>query len=1030
MSMEKTFDAARAEARISAAWEAANAFAAGKGARPGAEAFSVLIPPPNVTGSLHIGHALNNTLQDILVRWHRMRGFDVLWQPGQDHAGIATQMVVERRMAAEGNATRQDIGRQAFLEKVWAWKQESGDTIINQLKRLGASCDWSRNAFTMSGAPGAPEGEDGNFHDAVIRVFVDLYDKGIIYRGKRLVNWDPHFETAISDLEVENRETPGHMWHFKYPLAGGETYDYVERDEDGNVTLRETRDYIAIATTRPETMLGDGAVAVHPDDVRYAPIVGKLVEIPVGPKEHRRLIPIITDEYPDPDFGSGAVKITGAHDFNDYAVAMRNNIPLYALMDTRGAMRTDGLSYTESAEIATRAARGEDVGDVSNVNLVPEELRGLDRMDARAVVVDEITRDGLAVTFLHKSIDKETGAEHLERRALIDAKPIMQPFGDRSGVVIEPMLTDQWFVDTQRIVGPALDAVRDGRTEILPEQHKKVYFNWLENIEPWTISRQLWWGHQIPVWYGLDLQNTGFTDDEADGALDEVELFRLLLDGLVQQGDFHHAAPDFDSVAAKFRDDIAGLPQPLEISRVIEVTDREAAIHAFAQGLADYNLTQDPTGLVYPVWRDPDVLDTWFSSGLWPIGTLGWPEDTPEMRKYFPTDVLVTGFDIIFFWVARMMMMQLEVVGDIPFHTVYVHGLVRDEKGAKMSKSKGNVIDPLVLIDEYGADALRFTLTAMAVMGRDPKLGPKHVEANRNFVTKIWNATRFAEMNGVRGGGDRPNPGHTVNRWIIGELARAAAATDQALATYRFNDAASGLYAFVRGTVCDWYVEFAKPLFDGDHADETRATMGWVLDQCYALLHPIMPFVTEELWSLTGERDQMLVLGEWPELPADLIDADADRQMNWVITLIENIRSARAQMGVPAGAKLDLIVTGADEAALAALAANGPLIERLARVNTPQQGAAGRGMIAVSAPGSAFALPIGDVIDIGAETARLEKYAGRTGKDADGLRKRLDNPKFVENADLEVIEETRQKLADLDEELARIHAALAQLKAM
>ncbi|MCT4334226.1 valine--tRNA ligase [Paracoccus sp. YLB-12] len=1029
MSMDKSFDARAAEARISAEWERTNAFAAGANASR-SETFTVMIPPPNVTGSLHIGHAFNNTLQDILVRWHRMRGFDTLWQPGQDHAGIATQMVVERRMAERQEPGRRQIGREAFVEKIWAWKQESGDTIINQLKRLGASCDWSRNAFTMSGAPGAPAGEEGNFHDAVIRVFVDLYDKGIIYRGKRLVNWDPHFETAISDLEVENREVPGHMWHFKYPLAGGETYEYVERDEDGRVTLRETRDYIAIATTRPETMLGDGAVAVHPGDARYAPIVGKLCEIPVGPKEHRRLIPIITDDYPDPDFGSGAVKITGAHDFNDYGVATRNGIPLYALMDTKGAMRADGLSYSESAEIAARAARGEDVGDVSNVNLVPEDLRGLDRYEARQRVIDQITAEKLAVTYLHKEIDQETGAEHLEKRPLVDNKPIMQPFGDRSGVVIEPMLTDQWFVDTQRIVGPALQAVRDGRTQILPEQHKKVYFNWLENIEPWTISRQLWWGHQIPVWYGLDLRPQSFTDDEGDGALDEVELFGLLVDGLVHAGHRQHCAADFDAVRKKFSDDIAGLPQPLEISRVVEVADREAAIDMLSQSLADYNLSQDPTHLVYPVWRDPDVLDTWFSSGLWPIGTLGWPEKTPEMERYFPTDVLVTGFDIIFFWVARMMMMQLEVMGDVPFHTVYVHGLVRDEKGAKMSKSKGNVIDPLTLIDEYGADAMRFTLTSMAAMGRDPKLGPKHVEANRNFVTKIWNATRFAEMNGVRGGGARPQPQHTVNRWIIGEVARIRMATDAALETYRFNDAATGLYAFVWGKVCDWYVEFAKPLFDGDHAQETRATMGWVLDQCYLMLHPIMPFVTEELWALTGDRSGMLVHGDWPDCGADLIDADADRQMNWVIALIEALRSARAQMGVPAGARLDLIVTEADADARAALAANAPLIERLARVNAPVDGVAGKGMIAVAAQGASFALPIGDVIDVQAETARLRKSLAKSEKDAQGLRKRLENPKFVQNAEPEVIEETRDKLVALDDDIARLNAALAQLAAM
>jgi len=1030
MAMEKNFDATTAEARIAGEWAATNAFAAGANAKPGAESFSVVIPPPNVTGSLHIGHALNNTLQDILVRWHRLRGFDTLWQPGQDHAGIATQMVVERRMAERQEPNRREIGREAFLKKVWDWKQESGDTIIEQLKRLGASCDWSRNAFTMSGAPGAPAGEEGNFHDAVIKVFVDMYNKGLIYRGKRLVNWDPHFETAISDLEVENREVPGHMWHFKYPLAGGATYEYVERDEDGNVILRETRDYISIATTRPETMLGDGAVAVHPGDARYAPIVGKLVEIPVGPKEHRRLIPIITDEYPDPDFGSGAVKITGAHDFNDYGVATRNNIPLYALMDGKGAMRQDGLSYAESAEIATRAAGGEDVGDVSNVNLVPEDLRGLDRYAARKLVIEQINAEGLAVTYLHKEIDKETGAEHLERRPLVEAKPIMQPFGDRSGVVIEPMLTDQWFVDTARIVGPALDAVRSGATKILPEQHEKVYFHWLENIEPWTISRQLWWGHQIPVWYGLDLKLEGSVDDDHDGALDDVEIFALLEEGLVHRDEIHHAAANFAEAAEQFRDSNANLPQPLEIARVIEVADREAAIDAFAQGLADYNLTQDPTKLVYPVWRDPDVLDTWFSSGLWPIGTLGWPEDTPELRKYFPTSTLITGFDIIFFWVARMMMMQLAVVGEVPFRTVYVHGLVRDEKGAKMSKSKGNVIDPLTLIDEYGADALRFTLTSMAAMGRDPKLGPKHVEANRNFVTKIWNATRFAEMNGVRGGVARPAPSHVVNRWIIGEVARIRMATDEALASYRFNDAATGLYAFVWGKVCDWYVEFSKPLFDGEYRDETLATMGWVLDQCYIMLHPIMPFVTEELWALTGDRAKMLVHGDWPEFGAELIDAEADRQMNWVISVIENIRSARAQIGVPAGARPDLIVTEADEAAREALAANGPLIERLARVNAPVEGSMGPGMISVAALGASFALPVGAMIDVGAETARLEKAAGKAEKDASGLRGRLANPKFVENAEAEVIEETRAKLAAIEDDIARIRVALGQLAAM
>jgi valyl-tRNA synthetase len=962
MAMEKTFNAAEAENRLYEAWEKAGCFTAGANAKR-AETFCIMIPPPNVTGALHVGHAFNNTLQDILMRWHRMRGFDTLWQPGQDHAGIATQLQVEKMLATQGNAGRRELGRDAFLEKVWEWKGQYGDTIINQLKRLGSSCDWSRNAFTMSGAPGAPESDQhGNFHDAVIKVFVEMYNKGLIYRGKRLVNWDPHFETAISDLEVENIETPGHMWHFKYPLAGGQTYEYVEKDEDGNVTLRETRDYISIATTRPETMLGDGAVAVHPSDERYAPIVGKLCEIPVGPKEHRRLIPIITDEYPDPDFGSGAVKITGAHDFNDYQVAKRGGIPMYRLMDTRGHMRADGSDYVTCATRAQEIADGADFAEmeVDALNLVPEEYRGLDRFEARELVVSQITDEGLAVTTTKTRKDVE-GNEIEVIVPYVENKPIMQPFGDRSKVVIEPMLTDQWFVETSKIVEPALEAVRTGKTKIIPESGEKTYYHWLENIEPWCISRQLWWGHQIPVWF----------DDEGN--------------------------------------------------QYCAVTEAEAIEMSGGKSLT----------------RDPDVLDTWFSSGLWPIGTLGWPEQTDELEKYFPTDVLITGFDILFFWVARMMMMQLAVVDEIPFHTVYLHQLVRDEKGKKMSKTTGNVIDPLEIIDEYGADALRFTNASMAAIGGVLKLSEDRIKGYRNFGTKIWNATRFAEMNGVYANGapssELPTATATVNKWIIGETARVREVVDEALEAYRFNDAANALYAFVWGKVCDWYVEFSKPLLlDGSDAEkaETSAVMGWVLDQCLILLHPIMPFVTEELWGVTGERPKMLVHADWPEYSgADLIDAGADTEMNWVITLIEEVRSARAQMHVPAGLYVPMMVTGLDDAGKAAWANNEVLIKRLARIDSLTEAQDfPKGTATIPVDGGTFGIPLADIIDVDEEKTRLTKGLTKLAKELGGLRGRLKNPKFVESAPEEVVAETRGNLALKEAEEEKLKLALARLE--
>jgi valyl-tRNA synthetase len=1022
MPMEKNFDAAQAEAAIYAKWESAGAFKAGANAKPDAETFSIMIPPPNVTGALHVGHAFNNTLQDILVRWHRMRGFDTLWQPGQDHAGIATQLQVEKMLAAEG-VKRTDMTRDDFTAKVWEWKEKYGSTIINQLKRLGASCDWERNAFTM----------DEVFHDAVLKVFVDLYNKGLIYRGKRLVNWDPHFETAISDLEVENIEVDGHMWHFKYPLAGGATYEYVEKDADGNVTLRETRDYISIATTRPETMLGDGAVAVHPDDERYAPIVGKLCEIPVGPKEHRRLIPIITDEYPVMDFGSGAVKITGAHDLNDYGVAKRNNIPMYRLMDTRAQMRDDGAPYAETAARARAISEGADwdEAEIDALNLVPDAYRGMDRFAARKAVVADITAEGLAVmvpavdasplaplrteggsvpaeVFAPPSSGRGDGGEAIP---FVEDKKIMQPFCDRSKVVMEPMLTDQWYVDAEKLAGPARDAVRDGRVKIMPESGEKVYFHWMENIEPWCISRQLWWGHQIPVWYGpKHLCNTFVKDEKAAKA--SMQKYNQV---------------QFAAFCGASEDEVRELAEAHYghwKQEVVFAKDMEEAKQLVFQGKA-------------PLVRDPDVLDTWFSSGLWPIGTLGWPNWTEETQKYFPTSTLITGQDILFFWVARMMMMQLEVVDDIPFDTVYLHQLVRDEKGVKMSKTLGNVIDPLEMIDEFGADAVRFTMTSMAAIGGSLKLSMERVKGYRNFGTKLWNAARFAEMNECKPSADfdPTQVSQTVNKWIIGETARTLATVDKALEQHRFNDAAGALYAHVWGKVCDWYVELAKPLFQGDDAAakaETQATMAWAIDQCLILLHPIMPYITEQLWDDITIRDNMLVHQDWPTYTmADLVDDAADREMNWVIALIEQVRSVRTELRVNAGAKIPMIQLDLDEAAETALAGNMAMIKRLARIEeVTQANEAPKGAITLAVEGGTFCLPLAEIIDVAAEKARLQKALDKLGKEAGGLKGKLNNEKFLANAPAAVVETQRVRLAAIEEETATLNAAFERINSL
>ncbi|AUQ74812.1 valine--tRNA ligase [Phaeobacter piscinae] len=1023
MAMDKTFNAAEAEARLSEAWEKAGCFRAGANAKR-SETYSVMIPPPNVTGVLHMGHAFNNTLQDILIRWKRMQGFDTLWQPGTDHAGIATQMVVERELAKTQQPSRGELGREKFLEKIWEWKEQSGGTIINQLKRLGASCDYDRTAFTMAGAQGDTRtGHENspNFHDAVIKVFVEMYNKGLIYRGKRLVNWDPHFETAISDLEVENIEVAGHMWHFKYPLANGATYTYVEKDEDGNVTLEEERDYISIATTRPETMLGDGAVAVHPSDERYAPIVGMLCEIPVGPKAQRRLIPIITDEYPDKDFGSGAVKITGAHDFNDYQVAKRGGIPMYNLMDTKANMRSDGAPYVQEATTAQAIANGEaefTEASIAAMNLVPEEYRGLDRFEARKRVVADITAEGLAVMqTVTKTIKDEDGneSEISETVPYVENKPIMQPFGDRSKVVIEPMLTDQWFVDAAKIVGPALDAVKDGTVKILPESGEKTYYHWLENIEPWCISRQLWWGHQIPVWFAVAV------DGDAEEDLEEMFC----------------AATEEEALQAAYQK--LGFKK-LIVTEAMKDSGKPVDLGSIGAGLsAQADLSSAPHIILR---RDPDVLDTWFSSGLWPIGTLGWPEWTEETSKYFPTSTLVTGQDILFFWVARMMMMQLAVLDQdlpveqrIPFDTVYLHGLVRDAKGKKMSKSTGNVVDPLEIIDEYGADALRFTNAAMASLGGVLKLDMQRIAGYRNFGTKLWNAVNFAHFNTVYDADtpayDIPDAKAAVNQWIIGETAKVRVEVDAALEAYRFNDAALGLYAFVWGKVCDWYIELSKPLFNSEDEAviaETRQTLGWVLDQCMILLHPIMPFITEELWGNTAKRANMLVHENWPTYGTELVNADADAEMNWVITAIENIRSTRAQMHVPAGAKIPMVVTEFSDQARAAWEKNEAMIQKLARITTLEQvDTFPKGCASVAAPGASFGLPLADVIDVDAEKARLEKTLGKLAKELGGLRGRLNNPKFAASAPEEVVAEARENLALREEEEAKIKEALERL---
>jgi valyl-tRNA synthetase len=879
--LDKTYRPAEIEAKFDRLWQERGHFAPSpdQDARP----YCIVIPPPNVTGSLHMGHALNASIQDALVRFHRMSGRAALWQPGSDHAGIATQMVVERELAKEG-LTRRDLGRAAFVERVWAWKERSGGLINQQLHRLGASADWSRERFTM----------DEGLSAAVRKVFVDLYREGLIYKDKRLVNWDCRLQTAVSDLEVDPTEVDGHLWYIRYPIEG------------------ETARHVTVATTRPETMLGDTGVAVHPDDPRYQDLIGRHAVLPlVG-----RRLPIVADPYSDPKKGSGAVKITPGHDFNDFEVGRRHDLAMINIMDARGCLNEE----------------------------VPEAYRGLDRFVARERVLADLEAQDL--------IEKIEPIRHVV------------PHSQRSETPVEPILSEQWYADARTLARAAIRPVEDGRTRFVPEQWARTYFEWMRNIQPWCISRQLWWGHQIPAWYG--------PDGEIFVAIEEAEAH--------------------DLAAKHYR-------------RRVELV------------------------------RDEDVLDTWFSSALWPFSTLGWPEQTPELARFYPTDVLVTAYDIIFFWVARMMMMGLKFMGEVPFREVYIHGLVRDERGQKMSKSKGNVIDPLELIERYGADALRFALLASTVQGGDVKLGEGRVQGYRNFGTKLWNAARFCELHGceLKPAFDPCAPHETVNRWAISKLARAAARTRDSFEGYRFNEAASALYHFTWDEFCDWYLELAKPFLesnDADRLEETRATAGWVLAQLLHLLHPLTPFVTEELWERRyGAPGGMLIAARWPELSAALIDDEAEAELDWLIRLVSSLRAARSELGVPAAARLSLQVRDAAPETAARLERHDGAIRRLARLAAVEitRGPAPGGAVQVVVDEATYALPVAGVVDLEQERRRLDRELAKAAAELERFDQKLANPRFLDRAPAEVVEEQRARRAEAEQTRRKLEAARARI---
>ena len=898
--LPKTFEPAQIEARWYQHWEERGLF---RPERPDAEPWTIVNPPPNVTGALHIGHALDNTLQDILTRHARLQGKDALWVVGTDHAGIATQMVVERNLESQG-VKRTDMTREAFVEHVWEWKAQSGGQITRQLRRLGCSMDWANERFTM----------DEGFSRAVLKVFVQLYREKLLYRDKRLVNWDPQFASAISDLEVETKEVQGKFWHLRYPL-----------EDPGSGSGTGGSGFIHVATTRPETMLADMAVAVHPDDKRYAALVGKKIKHPIT----GRLIPIITDEHADPKLGSGAVKITPGHDFNDFEVGRRA-----------------GLKAAEMLNMLDAEARVVQTRD----GLIPDHLLGLDRFDARKRVVEMLEEGG----FLEK----------------VEDRTIQIPYGDRSGVVIEPWLTDQWYVDAATLARPAIAAVRENDIRVVPKSWEKTWFNWLENIQPWCVSRQLWWGHQIPAWY----------DNQGNVFVAETE----------------------------------------------EEARREAGDR--------------------PLRRDNDVLDTWFSSALWPFGTLGWPEETETLRRHYPNDVLISGFDIIFFWDARMAMQGFHFMGEKPWKTLYLHGLVRDAKGQKMSKSKGNTVDPLGLVDRYGADALRFTLAAMESQGRDIKLDEKRIEGYRNFATKLWNAARFCQSNGIGASSaiDPPAAMLPVNRWIVGETVKTVQALDLAMAEFRFDESANTIYQFVWASFCDWYLELIKPVLSpaegpvlspaegtvkqgGGGADETRKVAAWVLDQILVMLHPFMPFITEELWHAMGDRPYDLIVAKWPMPDARALDPEAEPEIDWLIRLISGIRAARTELNVPPGARLPLHVRDADERTSERLARNEAAIRRLARIDRIAAGEASGGAAQVVVDEATYILPLEGVIDIEAERSRLGKALQAAEKERDALAGRLSNPSFIERAKPDAVEKARADHSEKASDAEKYKAALSRL---